>query len=265
MDRVHAAIQKARRLAAETPDGWDSAAPRQSGVASHDAAWASLPTFAPDAEELERLRVVDEDAGLPEAAAFASLRGKVLRIMKARGWRTLGVTSPTSGCGKTTITLNLGFGIGRAGSARAALLDVDLHRAMLSRSLGLEVASPISQAFAGAASIVGSLVRPLPTLAVGVGTQSDSRRVGNVLHGPAAGAAMRDLKARLKPDIIICDLPPLLEIDDALAFAPHLDGILLVCAAERSRPDELQLCQTELAGRCELLGIVLNKCRYDER
>ena len=265
MDRVHAAIQKAKRLRAdELSAGGSEDAGRPSLPSSSDQAWASLPTIVTDADVLERLRVVDEEAGAPESAAVAALRSKVVRTMKARGWRTLGVTSPTSGCGKTTIALNLGFGIGRAGTARAALLDVDLHRATLSESLGLDVASPMSQAFAGASSIVGSLVRPLETLAVGVGTPSDSRRVSNILHGAAVGAAMRDLKSRLKPDVIICDLPPLLELDDALAFAPHLDAMLLVGATERSRPDELQLCQQELATHCELMGIVVNKCRYNE-
>ncbi len=255
MDRVHAALQKAKRLRAAEPSADDAAGP------SPDAAWAGLPAFEPDPDALERLRVADEDSA--EAAAFAGLRGKVLRTMRARGWRTLGVTSPTSGCGKSTIALNLGFGIGRAGTMRAALLDVDLHRATLSASLGIEVASPIAQAFAGVSTIADSLVRPLETLAVGVGAPSESRRVANVLHGAAAGAAMRDLRSGFEPDVIICDLPPLLELDDALAFAPQLDAVLLVCAAERSRLDELDRCQEELAPHCELMGVVLNKCRYD--
>jgi hypothetical protein len=38
--------------------------------------------------------------------------------------------------------------------------------------------------------------------------------------------------------------------------------VLLVAAAERTRPDEIDSCEADLAKLTNVLGVVLNKCRY---
>ena len=62
--------------------------------------------------------------------------------------------------------------------------------------------------------------------------------------------------------MLIYDLPPMLVSDDALAFLPHLDCVLLVAGAEKSRLDEVDKCEHELAESGKLLGVALNMCRY---
>ena len=60
-------------------------------------------------------------------------------------------------------------------------------------------------------------------------------------------------------------MPPMLMSDDAMAFLPHVDCVLLVAAAEKSRLDEVDKCEQELAEQTNVLGVVLNKCRYTRR
>ena len=50
--------------------------------------------------------------------------------------------------------------------------------------------------------------------------------------------------------------------DDVLAFLPNVDCALLVLAAEESPVAEADICEYELAQRTNVLGTVLNKCRY---
>lgn len=57
------------------------------------------------------------------------------------------------------------------------------------------------------------------------------------------------------------DLPPLLASDDVMAFLPHLDCVLLIAAAERSRLDEVDECE-QPGERSRPLGVVLDECRY---
>ena len=57
-------------------------------------------------------------------------------------------------------------------------------------------------------------------------------------------------------------MPPMLVSDDLMAFVPHLDCVLLVAAAERTRLDEVDKCEQDLAEQTNVLGVVLNKCRY---
>ena len=73
---------------------------------------------------------------------------------------------------------------------------------------------------------------------------------------------MAGLKAAFAPDVLLYDLPPMLMSDDAMAFLPHLDAVLLVAGAEKSRLDEVDKCEQDLAENTNLLGVVLNMCRY---
>jgi hypothetical protein len=47
-----------------------------------------------------------------------------------------------------------------------------------------------------------------------------------------------------------------------MAFLPHLDAVLLIAGAEKSRLDEVDKCERDLAEHANLLGVVLNMCRY---
>ena len=61
---------------------------------------------------------------------------------------------------------------------------------------------------------------------------------------------------------MIYDLPPMLQSDDVMAFLPHLDCVLLVAGAEKSRLDEVDKCEKDLAEHTNVLGVALNLCRY---
>lgn len=73
---------------------------------------------------------------------------------------------------------------------------------------------------------------------------------------------MRSLKPKLAPDVVIFDLPPMLANDDVAAFLPNVDCAILVVAAEQTTRAEVDLCERELSQKTNLLGVVLNKCRY---
>jgi len=57
----------------------------------------------------------------------------------------------------------------------------------------------------------------------------------------------------------------MLVTDDMMAFAGEVDCVLLVAAAEASTIKEVDTCERELAAQTNVLGVVLNKCRYTDR
>ena len=57
--------------------------------------------------------------------------------MDANGWKVLGVTSPTPGCGKTLTAINLGFSVARQPDRSVILMDLDLQRPRLSDYFGI--------------------------------------------------------------------------------------------------------------------------------
>jgi protein-tyrosine kinase len=104
-------------------------------------------------------------------------------------------------------------------------------------------------------------VRYGDSLAIGTNAQS-VRNSAELLMDAKTGEGIAAIKRAFLPDVIVYDLPPMLQSDDVMAFLPQLDCVLLVAGAEKSRLDEVDKCEQELAEQTNVLGVVLNKCRY---
>ena len=62
--------------------------------------------------------------------------------------------------------------------------------------------------------------------------------------------------------MVVFDLPPMLASDDVMAFVPNVDCAILVVAAESTTPREADVCERDLSEKTNVVGVVLNKCRY---
>ena len=69
---------------------------------------------------------------------------------------------------------------------------------------------------------------------------------------------VKELKSRYESRIIIFDLPPLLNVDDAMVFIPNVDSTLLVIENGKNTQSEVQNSLRLLAST-NLIGTVLNK------
>lgn len=268
MERIQAAIQKAKaKRSGDAPTLSRSRnkvlAVREAGEGQRpaEAAWAELEPFTPDSAVLQQHRIVTFDRGDPAHTSFDMMRTRALRTMRENNWIALGVTSPTAGCGKTTVSLNLAFSLAHQSDLRIVIMDLDLRRPSMARLIGLSRPQSVASMLQGTQEITESFVRCGENLALGTSARG-SRRAAEVLHHSSTGKTLAALRTRLKPDVIIYDLPPMLASDDAMAFLPHLDCVLLVAAAEHSRLDEIDKCGHDLADQTNVLGLILNKCRY---
>jgi len=257
MDRVGAAIRKARDQQAAAGVRQDPPRDRPGG-----SAWAELVAFDPDPETMARNRVVTFGRIDPACATFDMLRTKLLRLMRRNGWTSIGVTSPTSGCGKTTTSLNLAFSFAQL-ELRVLLIDLDLRRPAVARQIGLSRPHSMAEVVQGTRPAAEGFVRCGDNLAIGSGTVAN-RNSADVLLSAATARGIEDIRRRFTPDVLIYDLPPMLVGDDVLAFMPHLDCVLLVVGAEVSRLDEVDMCLSELAVPATSALVVVNKCRYPE-
>lgn len=223
-------------------------------------AWDRLPTFQPNFDHLTSQRIVTHDLYNPLCSAFDMLRTRLLQRMRRRGWTTLAITSPTAGCGKSLTSVNLAFSVER--HSRCLLLDLDLRRPRIGPTVGLR-AGPIANLFEGQIHPEEALVRCGTNLAIAAGGRIVDRPA-ELLQSASAETAMRKLKDQFEPRVTICDLPPLLANDDALAFMPNADCVLLVLEAGLTRPEEALHCEQELMRVTNLVGVVLNKSRFTD-
>jgi Mrp family chromosome partitioning ATPase len=203
-------------------------------------------------------RIVSFNGADKRSRPFDMLRTQVLQAMRSNGWRMVGITSPTSGCGKTVTAANLAFSIARQSDNSVVLVDSDLQRPRVADSLGLE---PVEGG-------VVELLRNRTTLAnvclpVRVGDQgisvlptASTRESSDLMASGAMRDLLHDLKSRYQ--IVAIDLPPMLTSDDVLAILPQVDCIILVVAIGQSKVSEVEQCKLHLRPN-QLVRVVVNK------
>lgn len=270
MEKIQSAIAKARAArtgagpADTAPPGPDTAAAapraRSKAAPAVDAAWEALPAFTPPAALMARNHILAFDGG-PGSTPFNVLRTKLLQQMRANNWHRLAITSPGAGCGKSTLALNLAFSLGRQPELRTIVAEIDLRRPSLARMLGLRNGHSFARVLQGTAEARDHMVRQGPNLAFAT-NHSAFRNPAELLHNPTVPEALAAIEAAYAPDICLFDMPPMLAGDETMAFIGQVDCVLLVAAAESSTVKEVDDCERELAGQTNVLGVVLNKCRY---
>lgn len=276
MERIQAAIQKAKEQRGDavlaggaaqagygyTPGAVAAARQQRNGQALPvGPVWAELAAFEPDPRLMTRQRIVTFADADPAHVTFDMMRTKLLRALRQNGWTSVGITSPTSDCGKTTTCLNLAFSLAHQPDVKTVLVDLDLRRPAIGRHLGLSAPQSMASVLQGNRPVAENFVRYGENLAIGTNT-AGIRASSEILLSAATAKGVASLKAAFQPDVILYDLPPMLQSDDVMAFVPHLDCVLLVAAAEKSRLDEVDKCEQDLAEQTKVLGVVLNKCRY---
>ncbi|KFE34399.1 CpsD/CapB family tyrosine-protein kinase [Thioclava atlantica] len=263
-ERLRDAIAKARaaRMVGLARSAGDVMVNQRAGHVG--GAWNALKPFEPNPVQLRTSRVVAREGGA-EAAPFDLMRTKILQQMRTNGWTRLAITSPTAGCGKSTIALNLAFSFARQHELYSLLIEADLRRPTLARLLQIEQSEPpgpqMSDVFTGAAEFADHARRIGDNFALGVNSRP-AGRPSELLNASTTPQALKRIEAIYAPDLVIFDTAPVLVSDDTLALAEHVDCVLIIAAAEESTIKQIDLCERELAERTNVMGVVVNKFRF---
>lgn len=262
MERLQAAIEKARQ---EQPARSMSAA-RPAAATDVGARWDALPSVDFRPGLLRRNRIFAFEA-TPEATAFDVLRTRTLAQMAQNGWRRLAITSPTPGCGKSTVAINLAFALARQAGTRTIQIELDMRRPGQRALLGLpRLATPSNslpasaRLLTGAAGFADVAQRRGAELAM-VMNESGIGNASDVLLSGSVETTLDKIEADYQPDLTIFDMPPMLVNDDMIAFSGAVDCVLVVAAAEDTSIKQIDRCERDLARHTNVLGVVLNKSR----
>ncbi|HMS95683.1 MAG TPA: CpsD/CapB family tyrosine-protein kinase [Tabrizicola sp.] len=263
MERIQQAIAKARATR-EGKAEQKSGAPLVKGVEPDvTSKWEGLTEMRLEPEKLEGARIIAHQPGAA-VKAFDLMRTNLLKHLRENGWKRVAITSPTSGCGKTTVCLNLAFSLARQSSLRIMVLEMDLRRPAIVSRLGLHDKMRFADVLSDEIGPENGLLRIGKNLMVGASAHpfSDPAELISSAH---TASVIDAIEASYKPDVILFDLPPVLVVDDTLAFLDQVDCALLVAAAEESTVAEIDRAGKELANGTKVLGVVLNKCRFLDR
>jgi protein-tyrosine kinase len=204
-----------------------------------------------------RLIVAGSDGTLGEA--YKLLRTHILQRTKREGWNTLMVTGPLPNEGKTLTTINLAMAISQTAGQTVLLVDGDLRNPSMHRYLDLPSGPGLIDYLTSGYPIAESLVHPegLANLVVLPAGNPTSGQSSELLGSPLMVDLVRELKHFYPDRYVLFDLPPLI-YSDPLAFAPLVDGIILVVEAGSTPREEIIRAQELLKG-FPVLGFVLNK------
>ena len=200
------------------------------------------------------------DAADPVTASFDHLRTHLLKSLRANGWNRVAIAAPTQGCGTTFSAVNLALSLSRIPGLRTLLMDLNQRRPGLSTALDMKGAGDMRGFLTGRNSLHEHMVRASAGLAVGL-TQAPDPQAAHLLHTDECALAIGDMMDRLLPDVLLCDMPPILENDDLSAFLPQVDGVLLVADGTRTLPKHIAECERILSGQTRVIGVVLNQAR----
>ena len=187
------------------------------------------------------------------------LRTRVLQSLRQNKWNSVAITSPTAGCGKTVVSLNLAFSLSNQKDCRTVLVDLDLRRPQVAKSVGLRNPPSVEGFLKGQCDVSDVFLKLRDNLAVAATSRPVSYSA-ELLQNPDTARSIRNLKQALNPDVIVYDLPPMLSSDDVTSFLPNVDCVVIVAAAGMTSAKEVELCETYLSERSNVLGVVMNKC-----
>lgn len=261
MEKLQAAIEKARSqrdVDGDAPKGRSVPEPPASVLET----WKALKPIDLQRSVASRNRVVSFIGG-SEAAPYDLLRTKILNQIQSQGWKRIAIVSPHSMCGKTTTAANLAFSFGRQSDLRTLVFDFDLRRGGLAKILGERVGLGMEDVLRRQASFAEVGLRYGDNVAFGL-NGGPVRNSAELLQSYQTQEVLDEIEKSLEPDIVIFDMPPLMASDDSLGFLKYVDCALMLAAADKTNIDHIDVSERQLAELTNVLGIVLNKCRYND-
>ncbi|MBE6992485.1 MAG: polysaccharide biosynthesis tyrosine autokinase [Ruminococcaceae bacterium] len=178
--------------------------------------------------------------------------------------RIIGVSSALAGEGKSLTSANLAYSLSELGK-KVLLIDCDMRRPSLDTKLTIQKTPGLSDYLTGQCSVT-DVFQPcgLPESENAFSVIAAGRNPPNPIE-LLSSARMSELLKSFRDtfDYVVLDLPPVMEVSDAMAVAKETDGILLVVRQNHGNNIVLNsvVREFEFVG-AKLLGVVFN-CTQD--
>lgn len=240
--------------------------PGVSGAAHGHAAQSAAAAIAADAIEsftarLNPLLVAGLSPKSLAAEQYRQLRTRLSHSEGATALRTILITSPQKGEGKSITAANLALTMAQELQRRVVLVEADLRKPSLQQLFGLPSGPGLADFLAGACELRDAMKflpdHNLTVIPAGAMPTNPAELLGST--------AMRRLLDQLRSrfDRVILDTPPVLPLADVAVLAPIVDGTLLVVRAGVTPKPAIENALRAFDSS-RLLGIVLNESGLEQ-
>jgi protein-tyrosine kinase len=269
MERIRQALERAEQNRSNLADGGSSQPARESHASGSgqvapehgtvpERQFNRTKVVSVSTEVLEQNRLVAAIPGHELTDVYRILRTRVLQSLNSNRWNSFAVTSPATGAGKTLTSINLAISLAREVNRTVLLADFDLRRPSVHQYFGYEPELGVSDYLFNDAPLEEILFSPSIDRLVVLPGRESVHNSSEMLRSPKMVDMVNELKSRYADRLVIFDLPPVLAIDDAIAFTPYIDALLLVAENGATKRADLE-STLELLKGTPIIGTVLNK------
>ncbi len=190
------------------------------------------------------------------AESFRLLQSNLEFFQAYNAARTILVTSPMQGNGKTTIASNLALSLALSQS-KVVLMDADLRRPAVHDALKISKSPGLSDIIRNKMGILDA-VQSLKNSTLDVVTAGNiPPNVTEVVGSKRIAAVLDGLKENF--ETIIVDAPPLV-ISDAYTLASKVDGVVLVLEPGQTREEQARVIKEQFTrAGAKVIGVVFNR------
>ncbi len=173
--------------------------------------------------------------------------------------KTILVTSPNPGEGKSTTVINLATALVGQGQSRVLVVEADLYHSCLTELVGIKTIEGLGECLERSLNPFAALRRldPLGWYLLPAGKVSMSPT--ELLSRDAFAQMMQKLAPHF--DWVLIDSPPVMPLADSLLLKSSADATLLIARAGHTPKKDIERCLSQI-GREHVLGVVLNATEH---
>ncbi len=208
-------------------------------------------TISPDSRV-----VVYHDPTSAGADRFRLAQIRLKSLQASRGLKSILITSPMPGDGKTTVALNLATVLSANGKVPVLLLEADVYRPTVVERLGLKPWAGLSECARRGEDPMLAIrrINPLGFYLLPAGQRVEDDL--NILQSTFTAQLVKSVSASSFGWVLI-DAPPTTPVADVVTLNAHADATLLVARAGATRREAIEE-SARILGRDRIIGLILN-------
>lgn len=202
--------------------------------------------------------VTANDQGSPASEQYRKLKSLLVKLSQAGDFdRSLMVTSPVAGEGKSITAINLAITMAQDFDHTVLLIEADIRKPSILNYLGLKAERGLTDCVLDGLDLKDAIIR------TGIGNLCvlpAGRRVDNpveLFSSNRMQAMFAEVKSRYSDRYVIVDTTPLLPFAEPNYIASMVSAVILVVREGVTTPDKLKRA-VEMLKNHNLLGVVSN-------
>lgn len=219
--------------------------------------YTSTRCLRPDSAKAKQNHFLAPDSRGEVQKQYDFIRSRIRQRIGDSAGKTIMVTSPLSGEGKTITAVNLALTLARDYEHTVLLVDADLKGQRIHEVVGYESAAGLADYLHDDRPLHELMVCPgveKLTIISGGGSLLES---SELLRSSRMGRLVTEMRDRYSDRYVLFDVPPVLTGTDAVSLASSVDYIIVTVRAGVSTLPDLQTA-LDMLPQDKIIGVILN-------